>query len=223
MFCGQSLGWCFMKGQDILLLIKLASLDYSREHNCDGIELNENFYGWKRDDTNVLLTHNEIKLKENKEFEYRYTARGLAEELGISKSEVSNILARCTNVKLAKINRLTKKPEVNKKALIEFITHGLKYVFPAKPAEITRGIPTTFSAPVLRDKLLSAGQFQLVWPDSRGKEMGQSVEPIYKSVPFAVKEDPELYSYLALIDAIRMGNVRESNLACKLLEERLAK
>lgn len=51
--------------------------------------------------------------------------------------------------------------------------------------------------------------------------MGQAIEPLYKSVPFAVRRDNELYAYLALLDAIRMGNARESNLAIKMLKERL--
>lgn len=162
-----------------------------------------------------------LELIAEEDFRYLFTTRGLASELGLSKSEVNKSLTRCLAVNLAKINRVTKKPEVNKKAFFEFIQYGLRYVFPVKPAEITRGIPTTFSAPVLNKKLLSAGDLKMVWPDSRGKEMGQAISPIYKSVPFAVRKDSELYSYLALLDAIRIGNVRESNLALKIFSEKL--
>jgi len=51
--------------------------------------------------------------------------------------------------------------QVNRKALFEFIVYGLKYVFPAKLAEIARGIPTTFSAPGLKGELMGTGDFAL--------------------------------------------------------------
>ena len=68
---------------------------------------------------------------------------------------------------------------------------------------------------------MTAGEFIYVWPDAMGKEQGQAVEPLYKTVPMAVKKDPRLYGYLALIDAIRLGRGRESNLAAKELDKRL--
>jgi len=36
------------------------------------------------------------------------------------------------------------------------------------------------------------------------------------------KKDERLYAYLALVDAIRLGNPREANLATSLLTDRLA-
>jgi hypothetical protein len=44
---------------------------------------------------------------------------------------------------------------------------------------------------------------------------------ITKSVPEAAEKDERLYAYLALIDAVRLGNQREANLAADLLAERL--
>ena len=68
---------------------------------------------------------------------------------------------------------------------------------------------------------MTAGEFIHVWPDPVGKEMGQSVLPLYKTVPMAVKKDPRLYEYLALVDAIRLGKGRESAYAAEELEKRL--
>ena len=45
--------------------------------------------------------------------------------------------------------------------------------------------------------------------------------PLFKTVPGAVKKDPRLYEYLALIDAIRLGNAREANLANEILREKV--
>ena len=102
-----------------------------------------------------------------------------------------------------------------------FIIYGLKYVFPAKPGELVRGIATTFSAPILKDKLLSAGDFKLVWPNADGNTKGLAIEPLFKSVGYAVRYDPTLYAMLALVDAIRMGQPREKKLAQAMLQELL--
>ena len=67
-------------------------------------------------------------------------------------------LKRCYANGLAKRDRHSGAPRVNTKSLCEFIVHGLRYVFPAKPGEVTRGIATGFAAPVLQDKLMSAGE-----------------------------------------------------------------
>ena len=97
----------------------------------------------------------------------------------------------------------------------------MRYVFPVKPAEITRGIPTGFAAPILEGKLMSGGDMIHVWPDAFGNRKGQSVKPLFKTVPGAVKKDPRLYEYLALIDAVRMGSPRETQVANDLLHTRV--
>lgn len=83
-----------------------------------------------------------------------------------------------------------------------------------------RGVLTAFAAPVLRTFLYSAGNLICVWPHAHAKEMGQSIEPLFKSVPEAVGKDKRLYAYLALIEAIRIGNQRESKLAADLRSHR---
>lgn len=150
-----------------------------------------------------------------------YTARSLEDVTGISKSQVNLSLKRCQDVGLLRYDRKTGLPRVNAKALTEFIVFGLKYVFPARPAEIVRGVATAFAAPVLKQKLMSAGELIPVWPDARGRTKGQSIEPLFKSVPFAVRKDPELYALLALVDAIRIGQPREVNLAVSLLKQHM--
>ncbi len=129
-------------------------------------------------------------------------------------------LNRSISVGMSLIDRNTGIPKVNKKALLDFVEYGLKYVFPAKPSQLARGIPTAFSASPLKEALLSAGEIGHVWPDAEGKEMGQSVTPLFHSVPAAAQKDPLLYEYLALVDAVRLGNPREAKLAIKFLKER---
>jgi hypothetical protein len=60
-----------------------------------------------------------------------------------------------------------------------------------------------------------------VWPDPQGVVRGQAIAPLYRSVPQAAKNDPELYALLSLIDALRVGRVREQRLAVSELENRL--
>ncbi|MBF4336322.1 hypothetical protein [Vibrio anguillarum] len=211
-----------MKSQDVLLLVKLICLGNLKVDDIVTNNTSSNLVGWlDESELDTELNHIDAIFESSDSYERLFTLRGLSEDLGISKSEISKSLKRCIDVKLAKINRLTGRPEANKRAFDEFITHGFKYVFPVKSAQVTRGIPTTFSAPVLQSKLLSGGDLKMVWPDPRGKDMGQAIEPLYKSVPLAVRRDSEVYAYLALLDAIRIGNARESNLAIKMFKERL--
>jgi biotin operon repressor len=157
----------------------------------------------------------------NGELSDHYSARGLSAALGVSKTEVNASIRRSIDIGMAIKDRKSGYPKANKKALLEFVVHGLKYVFPAKPAEITRGIPTAFSAPMLEGKLLSMGEYMYVWPCAESSAKGLSVQPLFKSVPKVVIDDKRLYEYLAFVDAIRLGNPHESNLAAELFEQRL--
>ncbi|MCV4285533.1 hypothetical protein [Pseudomonas capsici] len=203
-----------MKSQDVLLLIKLICLEQrerrQRKLESETAELiklaSEQWQGWEDHSEQDPPVHNES-----------YSVRALQASLGISKTEIASALKRCQQIGLLRIDPSTQLPRVNSKALLGFIEHGLRYVFPAKPAEIVRGIPTGFSAPVLQDKLMSGGELIHVWPDAFGNRKGQSITPLFKTVPGAVKKDPRLYEYLALVDAIRVGNAREASLANEIL------
>ncbi|ESQ75186.1 hypothetical protein [Asticcacaulis sp. AC402] len=153
--------------------------------------------------------------------ESAYAVRSLQALLNISKSEINGSILRSLASGLAIRDRQTGRPQPNRRSLLNFIVHGLKFVFPAKPGAMTRGMPTAFAAPTLRQRLISGGDYICVWPSAEGNDMGQSVEPLFKSVPYAAQQDERLYEYLALVDAIRLGNPREAGLAAQCLEERL--
>jgi hypothetical protein len=176
-----------MKSQDILLLLKLISMEKSGAQEAD------------------------------------YSVRQLEAATGISKSELSASLNRCIRVGLAARDHHTGLPKVNRKALLGLLLNGIRYVFPVKPAELVRGIPTSFAAPVMEGKLMSAGDVVNVWPDATGDTKGQAIAPLFKSAPTAAKADSKLYELLALVDAVRIGNVRESQLAAQLLEKEFAR
>jgi hypothetical protein len=207
-----------MKSQDIFILLKLVSLDQQAKA-CGGefidplVQVNvSDCYGWVME---------EKKTYYKQSLSDAYSNRGLEASTGVSKSEVNASIRRSISVGMAKLDRKTKLPKANVRALLEFIIHGIKYVYPANPSAIVRGIPTAIAAPVLKGKLMSAGEFIHVWPDALGNEKGQSIDPLYRSVPMAVKRDPRLYDFLALVDAIRLGAGRETAFAIKELKNRL--
>ena len=150
-----------------------------------------------------------------------FSARGLESALGISKSEVNASINRSVDAGLLVKDRRSGIPKPNTGALLELIIHGLRYVFPVKPGPLVRGMPTAAAAPVLQNKLKSMDEYIHVWPDAKGDEIGQSLKPLFKSVPDAARRDPELYDLLALVDAIRLGKPRESKVAQQLLEKKL--
>jgi hypothetical protein len=103
--------------------------------------------------------------------------------------------------------------------LEEFLIYGLRYVYPAAMQAFSRGIATGLTAPIFGGELRAAGEQTPVWADAKGNTSGPAVEPLYKTVPFAVRKDPNLYVLLALIDSIRLGLSRERNLAVSKLHE----
>ena len=187
-----------MKSQDVVILLKLVSLEQQREEGGAHPEGD---------------SHNEDP----------YSVRGLESALGISKTEVNASIRRSVLSGLAVKDRTSGQAKPNRRDLYNLVVHGLKFVFPAKPGAMTRGIPTCFAATPLKNLLVSAGAYIYVWPYAKGKDMGQSVEPLFRSVPEAARKDDRLYEYLALVDAVRLGNQREAGLAAERLSERLLK
>lgn len=194
-----------MKGQDLLLLLKLVSL--SRR---------EALRAARRDSASAQAAPEPDMTASDP-----YSVRALEESTGISKSEVSGGLRRCQEVGLLKSGRQTGQPQVNTRGLFEFLAYGVRYVFPARPGALVRGLPTAYAAPVLADRLMSAGEHPYVWEDAEGNQLGQAIAPLFRSVPMAARRDPELYALLALVDAIRLGQPREAGVARTLLEQHL--
>lgn len=141
--------------------------------------------------------------------------KDIANKLYISPSEVSESLNRSVLAGLI----TNDKKRIFKSALIDFIIYGLKYVYPQKPGALVRGMKTAHSAPPLSFEIESTVDY--VWPYAEGDSRGFSVEPLHSNVPEACLEDPILYELLALIDALRIGNTREQNIAINELRNRI--
>ena len=144
------------------------------------------------------------------------SANGLAISLGMSASTVSECLERCKKAQLVDRN----KKRVNTLALQEFLVHGIQYVFPAEAGRVGRGIPTYISASPIKEQISNSAE-SYVWHDVKGSARGQQIQPLYNTIPQAVKEDNELYQLLVIVDTLRMGRVRERELAISELNKRI--
>jgi hypothetical protein len=211
-----------MKGQDIGILLKLVCLQRHESHGRAVSAWPHDWKDWQESEDDLLSSTPFNVVPESATTHlYSYTTRALELQTGISKTQINLSLKHCIDIGLARPDRKIGVPRANTKALLEFIVYGLKYVFPARPGELTRGIATGFAAPVLDKSLIGSGEHVPVWPYARGKTMGTKIEPLFKSAADAARKDPEMYALLALVDTIRLGQPRERNLAIALLQERL--
>lgn len=142
----------------------------------------------------------------------------VAIDLALSASEVHAALKRLAASRLISDDPNEGRPLLE--SVEEFLVHGVKYMFPPKRGELTRGMLTSYAAPPLNGEI-AASDLPPVWPSPEGEHRGVGLEPLYKTVPIAARRDPQLYEILALLDALRDGRARERRLAEKHLVSRL--
>lgn len=141
----------------------------------------------------------------------------LAQDLGLSQSEIANALVRLRRAGLVN----DEKKKALRLATVDFTLYGLKYFYPAELGSLVRGMPTGHSAKPLKGRLIVEDDSEWVWPDPDGKVRGIALLPIYETAPFAAKKDPALYELLALVDSVRAGGARERKLAEEAFRKRL--
>ncbi|WP_149694956.1 hypothetical protein [Chitinophaga sp. CF418] len=143
--------------------------------------------------------------------------KDIAEALLLSPAEISYSLQRSTLAELIDPS----KRKVMRKTFLEFIRYGLPHVFPAIKGAIAVGIPTAFSSPVMSKHLMTNQSSEMVvWPYLEGQARGESIIPLYPNAVKAALRDPELYELFALVDTMRLGKVREKEIALNLLKEK---
>ena len=64
-----------------------------------------------------------------------------------------------------------------------------------------------------------AKKLPMVWEDANGTVVGDAIEPLYKTVPYAAAKDPMLYELLVLVDSIRLNAPREKQVAFEQLKD----
>ena len=148
------------------------------------------------------------------------TYAALATELGMTASEVHGAVERAVAAQLARKDS-GGKATVILAALRLFVQHGARYCFPATRGSLSRGMPTGYAAPPLRDLIVQGTDPLPVWPHKNGTVRGIAFYPLYPSVPDAAERNPALGELLVLVDAVRGGSTRERALALELLDKRL--
>lgn len=139
----------------------------------------------------------------------RPTLHELAKELELGPATIQRSLGRLAEAGLLR-DRLVLVAQAD-----EFLAHGLRYLFPVKMAGESRGVPTSWAAPVLRSLLAGVDESgpPPVWPHPQGTARGIALEPIHPVVPELALRDETLYQRFALLDALRSGDARLRGLA----------
>ncbi len=142
----------------------------------------------------------------------------MAKSLKISPSTLHSSIAALDYARLFD----SEKKSLILVSLQEFLLHGLKYVFPIRPGSVVRGVPTIYSAPLLKANFSPNGD-QFVWPSSKGDIRGQSIIPIHEKIPEISLQNPSLWELFAALDAIRIGRARERELGIQTLQSYIEK
>lgn len=144
----------------------------------------------------------------------------LSESLWLSRGEVSKSLKRLSSLLLISLaeNESGRRYNLLRKNMEEFLVSGIRYVFQAEKGGLARGMPTGWSAPVIKSEIIPP-EMPMVWAVTGGDVMGESVEPLYPGAIRAAQIDNTLYRLLALIDVIRLGKPRELAVAKTQLSE----
>lgn len=140
----------------------------------------------------------------------------LAISVGLSKGEAHNAVRRALQAGI--VVATTGKVTVVERKLHNFLIHGLPTMYYAVRGPVSKGIPTAFSAPLFAGKAV-APVIPMVWKyEQGGKIQGETLEPLYPTVPQAAASDAMLYDLLVLVDGVRVGGFRERKIAEGLLD-----
>lgn len=147
--------------------------------------------------------------------EQSWYMKDLANELGISASEVSESINRSVFAGLIAQDKI----RLMRTAVMEFLEHGFRFVYPQQPGALVRGIPTAHAAKPLSDHIQSEEPYVL--PYGKGTVRGQAIEPLHPNLAEACLRDADFYELVALSDALRVGRARERQLAVQELKKRI--
>ena len=150
----------------------------------------------------------------------RWTYAALGEALSMSASEVHACVRRAVVSGLAVAPARGEWSPV-RPSLLEFVLHGVRYIWPATPGPVKRGVPTAFGTEPLAGMVTAALGEAPVWAFPAGTAKGPTLSPLYRTAPQAALADPALHRLLALLDALRTGRARERAMAAQLMEAAL--
>jgi hypothetical protein len=154
-----------------------------------------------------------------------WTYVSLASAVGISVSEVHDALKRCRAAQLVVPN--SDVEIVSKKHFYDLLVFAVPRIFYAVRGSLDTGWPTSVHQLSIRDEFEGRrlgslkDELPTVWPDPKGSTRGETLLPIYPTVPEAALKDAKLYELLALTDVLRLGDVKYKKKAAEILERKI--
>jgi hypothetical protein len=154
-----------------------------------------------------------------------WTYSGIAEALELSVGEVHHALQRCRSARL--VVSMRDGEIISKKHFHDLLVFAAPRIFYAVRGSLDLGWPTAYHLPTLVGEFEGIRQVVLknslpvVWPDPKGPVRGETLLPIYPTVPEAARKDALLYELLALTDVIRLGDIKYKKKAAELLERKI--
>jgi hypothetical protein len=143
-----------------------------------------------------------LKLCSLKDESWKYGT--LASDLHMSPSEVHSGMKRLKKCNLVTELSIGTESAIipDKENILEFLIHGIRYVFPLERGEPAKGLPTSFGVDHLFNGI-KTGSLIPVWGFETADYFGVTVKPLYKTLPLACINDFGLYELMALCDALR--------------------
>ena len=143
--------------------------------------------------------------------------RRLAGSLSISLGEIHAAVERGRAAGVLGLPR--GKLNVARRKLFELVTVAVPQVYYAIRGSVELGVPAAMHADSLKGVFPPSGRvIPLVWPCATGTVKGESLLPLYPTVPRAIQHDLDLHRLLALIDVVRVGDAKDRRLATDLLD-----
>ena len=110
--------------------------------------------------------------------------------------------------------------QLRRQWFVDFLAHGLRFVFPVERLGTRTGVPTAWDAPSLHDTF-GGGGTPFVWPHPGGPVRGEGIAPLFPGAGQLASQTPWLYDQLAMLDAVRLGSIRERDRALALIDASL--
>lgn len=158
------------------------------------------------------------------EAESRATFSRLADTLGSNGPAIHRAVARLVTSGLLRKRRTgSASPTdygIHLFGMYEILAHATPYLMPVTLGAPDRGVATAHAGPDLRDRIRASTPY--VWPYAEGTDHGPSIEPLDPCVPRVALQHPMFYRILALVDACRVGRIRERRIAQDTLRQLLS-
>lgn len=138
-----------------------------------------------------------------------WTQMDVAVGLGIAQSSVHRALRQLEHSALLQDVRPFR----------ELLVHAVRHVYPPELGAPARGVLTAHAHPSIAAEIQAGSA--LVWPLDAGEDFGPSIEPLHACVPGAALRHPRFYELMAIVDVLRVGRVRERQVATRRLDELL--